>query len=75
MAFAQRTLSGQTARRHAWRSGACVPGAMVARAASAFVRLLAGSGSGYRNYPRERLPEIELHQVLAGRKDRFHGRL
>jgi hypothetical protein len=75
MAFAQRTLSGQTARRHAWRSGGRVSGAMVANAVSAVVRLAVGSGSGYRNYPRERLPEIELHQALAGRKDRFDGRL
>jgi len=71
MAIAQRSLSGQTARRQAWRSGVCAPTAVAARAVSALVRLAAGSGSGYRNYPRERLPEIELHQVLAGRKDRF----
>jgi len=75
MAFAQRTVSGQTALRQAWRSGVCAPAAVAARAVSALVRLAAGSGSGYRNYPRERFSDFELHQLVAGRKDRLGGGL
>lgn len=29
--------------------------------------------SGPRSYRREGYPEIELHQIIAGRKDRFDG--
>ena len=71
MGFAQRTVSGQTSRRNAWRSGGRAPAAVAARAVSTLVRVAAGSGSGYRNYPRERFSDFELHQLLAGRKDRF----
>ena len=71
MAFAQRTVSEQTARRNAWRSGGRAPAAVAARAVSALVRLAAGSCSGYRNYPAERFSDFELHQLVAGRKDRF----
>jgi hypothetical protein len=71
MAFAQRTLSGQAARRGAWRSGTRIPGAIAAGAVSALARLAFGPGEGYRDYPRQRLPEIEVHELLAGRRDRF----
>ena len=30
-------------------------------------------GSGPRFYRREGFPEIELYQIIAGRKDRFDG--
>jgi len=75
MAVVQRTLSGQTTRRHAWRSGVFAPAAVAGRAVSALVRLAAGSGSGYRSYPRERFSDFELHQLVAGRKDRLDGGL
>ena len=75
MAFAQRTVSGQTSRRNTWRSGVSASAAVAARAASTLVRLAVGSGSGYRNYPRERFSDFELHQLVAGRKDRFSGEL
>lgn len=32
-----------------------------------------GSGKGPRGYHREGFPEIEMHQVMSGRKDRFDG--
>jgi len=51
------------------------PGALVAKTVSALSKLIAGSGSGYRSYPREGFPEHELHQIVAGRKDRFDGLL
>ena len=73
MAIVQRALTGRTARRNAWRSGVCAPAAVAARAVSALVRLAAGSGSGYRSYPRERFSDFELHQLVAGRKDRLDG--
>jgi len=49
------------------------PGALVAKAVSALSKLIAGSGGGYRSYRREGFPEHELHQIVAGRKDRFDG--
>lgn len=73
MAIAQRAVSGRTSRRNAWRSGVRAPVAVGARAVSALVRLTAGSGSGYRNYPHERFSDFELQQLVAGRKDRFGG--
>ena len=46
----------------------------IERSASALGRLLAGSGGpGPRGYPREGFPEIELHEIMAGRRDRFDG--
>jgi hypothetical protein len=42
---------------------------------SALGRLVAGSGGGYRSHPRERFSDYELHQIVAGRKDRFDGLL
>lgn len=32
-------------------------------------RILLGDGSGPREYPRERLPEHRLYQILSGRSD------
>jgi hypothetical protein len=32
------------------------------------------NGGGPRGYHREGFPEVELHQVMSGRKDRFDGR-
>jgi hypothetical protein len=36
-------------------------------------RWMAGSGGGPRGYHREGFPEHEMHQVIAGRRDRFEG--
>jgi hypothetical protein len=46
---------------------------MVARSMSVLGKLVVGSGGGYRSYPRERFSDYELHQIVAGRKDRFDG--
>jgi hypothetical protein len=72
MAIAQGALQEKSLRRSAWRAGICVPAAMLTKTASTVGRLVAGSG-GYRNYPRERLSDYELHQVVSGRKDRLDG--
>ena len=73
MAIMQRTAWGQAVRTRVWSVGVRFPSALVARSMSALVRIVAGSGGGYRSYPRERFSDYELHQVVAGRKDRFDG--
>ena len=73
MAIMQRTAWGQAVRTRAWSFGVRFPSAMVARSMSALGRLVAGSGGGYRSYPGERFSDYELHQIVAGRKDRFDG--
>ncbi len=35
--------------------------------------LLSSQDNGIRGYRREGYPEIELYQILAGRKDKFDG--
>ena len=76
MAIMQRTAWGQAVRTRAWSVGVRFPSAVVARSASALGRLLVGSGGpGPRGYPREGFPEIELHEIMAGRRDRFDGLL
>ena len=73
MAIVQRTALGQVVRRRAWSVGIRFPSALVARSISVVGRALAGSGGGYRSYRREGFPDHELHQIVAGRKDRFDG--
>ena len=73
MAIAQRAACGQTVRARAWGVGVRFPGSLVARSMSVLGRLVAGSGGGIRSYPRERFSDYELHQIVAGRKDRFDG--
>jgi len=73
MAVVQRALTGRTARPRSWVAGVLVPARVVARSISTVGRRLTGSGSGYRNYPRERFSDFELHQLVAGRKDRLGG--
>jgi hypothetical protein len=46
---------------------------LVTGPVSAVSRALVGSGGGPRQCPREGFPEIELHEILAGRRDRFDG--
>jgi len=46
---------------------------MFEKTASNVGRLLLGSSSGPRSYPRERFSDYELHQIVSGRKDRFDG--
>jgi hypothetical protein len=72
MVMAQGSLQGKTVRRSAWRAGISVPAAMFTKTALTVGRLIVGSG-GYRNYPRERFSDYELHQLVAGRKDRLDG--
>jgi hypothetical protein len=36
-------------------------------------RWMLGSSVGPRGYRREGFPEHEMHQVIAGRRDRFSG--
>ena len=73
MAIMQRTAWGQAVRTRARSVGDHFPTAMVARSVSVLWKLVAGSGGGYRSYPRERFSDYELHQIVAGRKDRFDG--
>ena len=73
MAIMQRTAWGQAVRTRAWGVGVRFPSALVARSMSALGRLVVGPGGGYRSYPRERFSDYELHQIVAGRKDRFDG--
>ncbi len=73
MAIAQKALRGQTAHTPTWAVGVRVPAKLIARSVSALSKLIAGSGGGYRSYRREGFPEHELHQIVAGRKDRFDG--
>jgi len=72
MAIAQQT-AGQAVRARIGTAAVRAPGALVAKTVSALGRLIAGSGGGYRSYRREGFPEHELHQIVAGRKDRFDG--
>jgi hypothetical protein len=72
MAIAQRT-AGQAVRARVQTVAVREPGALVAKTVSALGKLIAGSGSGYRSHRREGFPEHELHQIVAGRKDRFDG--
>jgi len=73
MAIMQRTAWGHAARTRAWSVGVHFPSSLVARSMSALGRLLVGPGGGVRSYPRERFSDYELHQIVAGRKDRFDG--
>jgi len=74
MAIAQRT-AGQAAGARVRTVAVRAPRALVAKTVSALSKLIAGSGGGYRSYRREGFPEHELHQIVAGRKDRFDGLL
>jgi len=58
-----------------WVTGVRLPASALKAPATALVRLLFGAGGGYRTYRREGFPEHELHQILAGKKDRFDGLL
>lgn len=71
MAQQQRTLPGQARASRVWAIGSGMPSAAL-RSTRAAGRLLVGTG-GIRTYPKQRYPEHELHQILAGRKDRFDG--
>ncbi len=76
MAMAERSVVGQAARPQAWFAGARYSAKLAWRSVSTLGRLLVGSGGpGPRKYPSERLPEIELHEIVAGRRDRFDGLL
>jgi len=76
MVMAQKALPGRAARPRAWFASVSLSAAMVARSASALGRWLVGSGGpGPRGYLREGFPEIELHEIMAGRRDRFDGLL
>lgn len=72
MAIAQRT-TGQEVRAHVRTVAVRAPGALVAKTVSILGKLVAGSGGGYRSYPKEGFPEHELQQIVAGRKNRFDG--
>ena len=74
MAIAQRT-AGQAAGARVRTVAVRAPRALVAKTVSALSKLIAGSGGGYRSYRREGFPEIELHEIMAGRRDRFDGLL
>ena len=77
MSIAQQRLSAAGARPRAWPNPVRFPAAALSRAASVLGRVLLGPGpgSGVRGYGGrpDGFPEHELHQIVAGRKDRFDG--
>ncbi len=76
MAMAERSVVGRAALSRAWSAGVSFSTALVSHSASALRRFFAGSGGpGPRSYTREGFPEIELHEIMAGRRDRFDGLL
>jgi hypothetical protein len=83
MTIAQRTV-GQSVPAYVQTAAVRTPGALAAKRLASLGKLLygvimlpalffAGASGGYRSYPREGYPEHELHQIVAGRKDRFDG--
>ncbi len=76
MVMVQRALQGRAALPRVWSVGVSFSAALVSRSASALGRFFVGSGGpGPRGYPREGFPEIELHEIMASRRDRFDGLL
>jgi len=76
MAIAERSLPEQPVPDGTLERWARLPTGLVARSASAIGRWFAGSSGGApRGYPREGFPEIELHEIVAGRRERFDGLL
>jgi hypothetical protein len=73
--MAQRSTIGQVARPQAWLAGVRFSARLVSGPLSALGRIVAGPGGGPRQYPRDGFPEIELHEIVAGRRDRFDGLL
>jgi len=73
MALAQRTGLRDIGRRRALRAGVRVPTALMAGSMLALGRLILGGEGGLRSYPHERFSDFELHQIVAGRKDRLDG--
>lgn len=73
MSFAQSRIGAAEVRPKASPNPVRLPAAALLRAASLVGRSLVGSGGGPREYPRQGFPEHELHQILAGRQDRFDG--
>jgi fructose 1,6-bisphosphatase len=71
MRIAQQTTLPRVARG---RSPIPAIGAALRAAVRPFSRVggwFVGSVKGPRGYHRQGFPEIELHQIMAGRKDRF----
>jgi hypothetical protein len=69
-------IAQQTTIPRVVRGRSPIPGISAALRAAArpFSRVggwFVGSDKGPRGYHREGFPEIELHQIMAGRKDRF----
>ena len=75
MTMAQRSTIGQVARPQAWLAGVRFSARLVSGPVLALGRIVAGPGGGPRQYPRDGFPEIELHEIMTGRKDRFDGLL
>jgi hypothetical protein len=76
MSIAQQRIGAAEARPRAWPNPVRFPAKALFGAASMIGRVLVGSGpaTGIRGYgSREGYPEHELHQIVAGRKDRFDG--
>ncbi len=58
----------------AWWTAFRFSSTIVTRPLAVMGRLLLSSpGNGIRGCRREGYPEIELYQILAGRKDKFDG--
>ena len=76
MSIARQGLGAAEARSRAWPIPVRFPVAALSRAASVLGWALVGSGpdTGIRGYGRrEGFPEIELHEIVAGRRQRFDG--
>ncbi len=74
MAMQQEALTVRQPRASAWfYGGVRFSAALITRPATIVTRALRGRSHGPRGYRREGFPEIELYQIIAGRKDRFNG--
>lgn len=77
MSIAQQRAGAVEATPKVWSNPVRFPAAALSRAASVLGRVLLGPGpgSGIRGYGErpDGFPEHELHQIVAGRKDRFDG--
>ncbi len=74
MSVAQRTATAGSIVTARPRVGAPrVSAAWLTKPFSLAGRWLLDSREGPRGYPREGFPEIELHQLIAGHRDRFDG--
>ena len=73
MRIAQQTTIPRVARGHSPIPAIAAALRAAVRPLSRMGRWFVGPAKGPRGYRREGFPEIEFHQIMAGRKDRFDG--